>query len=68
LKPEPRAVATVGVKEGSVEYWKRALVLVPLGLIVAWSVAPLAETERAAPVVTEGSARVWKDWGGCGRR
>jgi hypothetical protein len=54
LKPEPMVVATVSGKEDSVEYWKRAVVLEPLGLTVALSVAPVAERALAASVTTVG--------------
>ena len=54
------------VNEGSVEYWNRAVVVEPFGLTVALSVAPVAEIETAAPVVTDGGvrARVVNDCGG----
>jgi hypothetical protein len=68
LMPEPRVVVTASGKEGSVEYWKRAVVLEPLGLTVALSVASVAETGLAAPVVTVGAGiSVVNDCGGlCG--
>jgi hypothetical protein len=52
-------VATVGAKEGSVEYWKRAVAVEPSGLTVPWSVAPVPELARtAAPVLTTEEAGV----------
>ena len=44
----------MGVKVGLVEYWNSAVVLEPLGLTVAFSVAPVAVTGEAAPVATVG--------------
>src|SRR6516165_3760620 len=64
LKPEPMGEATVGGKEGAGEYWKRALVAEPLGLIMAWSTAPVADSGVAAPVVTAGKVSVRNDCGG----
>src|SRR5437763_18323 len=53
LKPEPMVVvAPLSGKDGSVEYWNRAVVVEPFGLTVAWSVAPVAEIGPAQPVTT----------------
>ena len=52
LNPEPMGVGTVGGNEGLVEYWNRAVVVEPCGLTEALSVAPVAETETAALVMT----------------
>src|SRR5262252_3388629 len=64
LKPEPRVVATVGVKAGSVEYWKRAVAVEPSGLAVPLSVAPAVVTAVAAPVATAGAGTVRNDLAG----
>src|SRR5262245_14734199 len=61
LKLGPRVVETVGVKAGSVEYWKRAVAVKPPGLTVPWSVAPVAVTAVAAAVATAGGGAVKND-------
>ena len=48
----------MGVKVGLVEYWNRRWSAEPFGLTVPLSVAPVAVTETAAPVVTVGGVRV----------
>ena len=50
-----KVVTTFGARPGSVEYWKEASVLVPWGLTVPLSVAPVAVTFVAASVVTVAS-------------
>ena len=51
-------VATVGVKCGLVEYWNSVASVEPCGLTVPLSVAPVVDTELAAPVVTMGGVSV----------
>ena len=56
--PEPTTVSTVGVNRGLVEYRKDAVVVEPVGLTVALSVAPVVLIELGAPVATVGGGRV----------
>src|SRR5215472_16278733 len=63
-KPEPRVVATVGVKVGSVEYWNSAVAVEPSGLTVPWSVAPVVVTAVAGAVATAGGGTVSNDRAG----